>query len=249
MKKLILFFLFIVLFRTSVLGQGKEDPISPRFTFYTSIFNYLPDQLNSANFNLGLDAPLRKDQSIYFNLGFIHSYGPSTGIISISAEKNVGLNFKTELKRYLNTKTGFLGTLPKHLPLFPNTGAYHSFEIFSQFTKTTRDETVSERISNSNFPEFEYYQNSYHVYRFTLGLLMNVGYKVVGKSGFSRDFTIGLGAQLVHSFSENRINGDRSWPNQEKEGFIVAKFFDHGTAVMPYIRLRWKLGWSLFKKN
>ena len=76
---------------------------------------------------------------------------------------------------------------------------------------------------------------------------MNWGYKVVRKIGFTRDLTIGLGAQLVHSFSENRINGDKSWPNQEKEGLIVAKLFDHGTAIMPYVKLRWKLGWSFLK--
>ena len=247
MKSLKLFFLFVVLLQTSVSGQETGNQKAPKFTIYTSAFDYFPNQLNSANFNVGLERPFRKNQSIYLNLGLIHSYGPSRGFISISAEKNIGLNVKAELKKYRNSKTGFLGTLPEHTELFPNSGAYHSFEIFSQITQTTRDERGSERIDNGGFAEFNYFNNSYHVNRFALGLQVNWGYKVVRKIGFTRDLTIGLGAQLVHSFSENRINGDKSWPNQEKEGLIVAKLFDHGTAILPYVKLRWKLGWSFLK--
>ena len=61
MKSLKLFLLFVVLLQTAATGQETENPKTPKFTIYTSAFNYFPNQLNSANFNVGLDRPFRKN--------------------------------------------------------------------------------------------------------------------------------------------------------------------------------------------
>ena len=62
MKSLKFFFLFVVLLQTAVSGQETGNQKAPKFTIYTSAFDYFPNQLNSANFNVGLERPFRKNQ-------------------------------------------------------------------------------------------------------------------------------------------------------------------------------------------
>ncbi len=56
-------------------GQQADNLQAKKLVITTSVFDYFPGRLNSANFNIGAEKMVANYTSVYANVGVIHSYG------------------------------------------------------------------------------------------------------------------------------------------------------------------------------
>ena len=70
----------------------------------TSLFEYIPDKLNSGNFNIGAEINLNGRKSLVANFGYINSYGSSGGWFQIPTKgKELKFNLKDDIT-LINTR-------------------------------------------------------------------------------------------------------------------------------------------------
>lgn len=218
----------------------------------TSLVDYFPTfSLNTGNFNIGTEIYVGKSKSLLVNVGLIRSYGPSTGLLSITSIKTTGWSVQLEGRHYFRRRKiiepAILLFWPHifqyHTKNLNNTGYYVSIQTGYQSTSTERPETVVDFIDNNPFPNTTHYKkNIYHVERYIIRLNCLVGYQCIKRHGLTVDYAVGLGGQFISSFSINRLGPDNNWPNSERE--ISNKFFDHGNAMVPTFVYRVRLGWA-----
>lgn len=232
---LVLLLTLVVSFHAAQVFSQENDTVSfKKVIVTTSVTSYIPFiELNTGMFNLGTEVYLANRNSMYANLGFIQSYGPSGGWFSISSESTQGFKVQLEGRHYLGHTRIFD---PAVLLFWPhifqyqskplvNAGYYTALNSFYQWTVTDRKE----------------WQNIYTVDRNAVGLQFRFGYQCIKKYGLVVDYSIGIGGQFISSHSTNRLGDDTQYPNDEKEW--TGKLFDHGSGWYPTLSYQVSLGW------
>jgi hypothetical protein len=227
-----------------------------RFIFTTSIFEYIPSQLNTGNFNIGSEIYLKKRKSLYINLGFVKSYGPerpsgggissASSFLSVPSISTIGFRIQAEGKYFLNRHKIFQPAILlfwPHILQFKsqelqNTGYYVAVHSSYQFTKTIRDETVVDfRDDNSPF-RLHYKVNNYSVNRNSLQLHLKFGYQSIKKYGLVVDYAVGFGFEYLSSSAFNKL-GDST-----KHEVLRNKLFDTGDGLFPSFVYQVRIGWA-----
>ncbi|MGQ0829129.1 MAG: hypothetical protein ACT4ON_12130 [Bacteroidota bacterium] len=244
--------IFLILLTLAKLhAQNRDSLIFKRFTFTTSVFDYIPNKLNAINFNLGTEIYLQNYKSISANVGLIKSQGASKRNLRISSLSTKGIKVEIEGKHFINKHKIFQPAILLfwfHIFQFKtqnleNTGYYLTANVFYQNTSTERQEIVA-NIDNNPFPNsYQYKQNIYSVERYVYGLNVKFGYQCIKQYGLTIDYAVGIGAQYISSYSQNRIGTDNDWPNSERD-FPWNKLFDHGSGIYPNFIYQLKLGWA-----
>lgn len=246
--------LILAVLSTSLTKSQSSDSLRPRrFVITTSLIDYFPTfNLNTGNFNIGAEIYVRNNKSFSVNAGLIRSYGPSSGLLSITSIKTNGWSIQLEGRHYFNKRKivqpAILLFWPHifqyHTKDLNNTGYYISVHTGYQSTVTEREETAVDFVDSNPFPNTTHYKkNIYQVNRSAIRLNCLIGYQCIKRHGLTVDYSVGLGGQFISSFSSNRLGQDINWPNSERE-IISNKLFDHGTAISPSFVYRVRLGWA-----
>lgn len=248
-----LFAIFLTALPALTYAQDSNSIAFKRVTITTTVTDYLPTlQLNTANINIGTEIYLRNRKSLFFNVGFVKSYGPSRGLFTTNSENTTGFKGQIEGRHYLNKRKLYEPAMLLFWPLIfqyntqelENTGYYVAMHSSFQATITNRQETVVDYVDNEPWPNTSHYkQNIYLVDRNVLALNIKFGYQCIKKSGLTVDYAVGLGGQYISSNSTNRQGTDTDYPNSEKD--IGGKLFDKGAIFYPNIVYQVRLGWSL----
>lgn len=234
-------------------SQGNDTLKVKRVVVTTSAFDYLGNNQNNGNLNIGAEVYLKKRTSVYANVGAFKQYGPASGWFTITSEHSQGMKIQIEGRHYLNNRKMYEPTILLFWPhifqyktqSLQNTGYYYAIHSFYQYSETVRQETVVEYDNINPFPNNEHYiQNLYTVYRSSYGLNIKFGYQCIKKYGLTVDYAIGIGAQYISSYSVNRLGLDTDWPEQQREIF-TNKLFDKGAGVYPSFIYEVLIGWGL----
>lgn len=247
--------IFIALLLCCIIGRFSAQQDSLQFKkiiINTSVFSYLPDQLNTGTFNLGSEFYLKNRKSLGLNVGLIRSYGPSGGWFTVSSLSTRGFKIQADGKYFFGKRKVIQ---PLMLIFWPhilqfktqevqNAGYYWGAEVFYQNTITNRRERVVEDIEYSGFfPVTHYRDNFYTVNRSEYAGRLKIGYQCIKRSGLVVDFAIGLGAQYISSYSINRIANYTGFAGFQNE-WLWPKLFDTGAGLYPSILYQLKLGWA-----
>lgn len=221
-----------------------------RVIFTTSLLEYFPNKFNSGNLNLGTEIYMGNRKSILLNIGYLHSYGPSNGMIQVSAISTNGYRIQLEGKHFLNHRKLFEPAILVFWPHifqyksldYQNSGYYLSANIFFQQTQTINEETVIDYIDDQPFPVTKHYKkNEYETNRILLGTNFKIGYQCIKKSGFTVDYSVGFGGKYMKYDTKNRQSNDSNWADSELKSAWV-KFSNAG--LFPAISYQLKLGWA-----
>lgn len=227
-----------------VFSQSGDSIAFNRLSFTTNIIDYFPSiQLNTSNINVGAELYLKNKNSLSVNLGYIKSYGPSSGWVSINSLNTSGFKLQIERKHYFGK---FKIIQPAILVSWPhifqynteqlkNTGYYTSFHLSIKNTKTDRLETILDYIDNTPFPNTRHYKdNIYTVNRSIFSFNIKLGYHCVKAFGLTIDHAIGLGGQYISSISMNKLGLVNTYTNAQTE-LGGRKLFDKGSSLYPSI--------------
>jgi hypothetical protein len=211
----------------AVQSQTTGKATCKKFVFSTSLLEYFPNKLNSANINIASEFCLKERNSISANIGFIKSYGPTSGWIQIPSKSNLGYKVQVEGRHYLDKHKIFEPSILLFWPhIFqfksqelPNSGYYYALHSEYQSTRTKRE-------------------IDYTVERYSVGLSLNFGYQCIKKCGLVIDYAIGLGGQYISSNSNNsnNTNNDNDIPWN--------KIFDSGSGFYPKVIYQVRIGWT-----
>ena len=231
--------LFLLVISTYTFPQEKITEYEKRITITTGLYDYLPDKLNSGNFNIGAEINLKGRKSLAVNLGYIESYGPQSGWFIISTKSNKGIKIQIEGRHYLNKHELIEPLILLFWPMIfqynsresSHTGYYIAVSTLYQLTLTEREKNV----------------NNYTVVRNIIGIYPKFGYKAIKKFGFVIDISFGLGIRYIESHSHGKTgkNSDQELPFIFV--FLPNKLFDSGSGLFPGFLYTLKIGWS-FKK-
>lgn len=245
--------LFFILVKSSISfsqNETKDSLGKKRFIFTISLLEYFPNKFNSGNLNVGSEIYLGNRKSILFNIGYLHSYGPSNGTIQVSAISTSGYRIQLEGKHFLNCRKLFEPAIFVFWPhIFQyksqdcqNSGYYLSANIFFQQTQTKNEEAVIDYIDDQPFPGTSHYKKSeYETNRVLLGMNFKIGYQCIKKSGFTIDYSVGFGGKYMKYDTKNRQSNDSNWVDTELKSAWV-KFSNAG--LFPTISYQLKLGWA-----
>ena len=237
--------MILAIFCSVAYGQQADSLQVKKLVITTSVFDYFPGTLNSANFNIGAEKMVANYTSVYANLGVIHSYGGIDDTwFQIANKKTSGFRFQLEGRRYLNRHKIFD---PAVLLFWPhifqyksqslqNSGYYFALHTSYQQTNTEREEI----FSDPSYPtsDFKYIHNDYKVERSAIKMHVKFGYQCIKSYGMVVDYSVGLGGQYINSSSEGKLgtDDDKDWPwNKE---------FDDGSGFFfsPVYQIR--IGWG-----
>lgn len=210
-----------------------------RISITTGLYGYIPDKLNSGNFNIGAEINLKGRKSLAVNLGYIESYGPQSGWFVICTKSNKGIKIQLEGRHYINKHKLIEPLILLFWPMIfqynsrenSHTGYYIAVSTLYQLTLTEREKNV----------------NNYTVVRNIIGIYPKFGYNAIKKFGFVIDISFGLGIQYIESHSRGKTekNSDKEFPFILD--FFGNKLFDSGSGIFPGFLYTLKIGWS-FKK-
>jgi hypothetical protein len=247
--------IFLTAFSNIIYSQTTDTCRAKRLVISTSIFELLPNSLNSINFNLGTEIYIQNNKSLFANVGVIKSNGPSGGLFEISSLSTQGIKIELEGRHYFNRHKLIQPLILVFWPhifqyksqALKNTGYYLGVHSTFQFTSTNRQETVLDYVDNSPFPNSEHdKKHVYTVNRNDCGLHLTVGYQCIKKYGLSVAYEIGLGVQYISSYSVNRLGKDSDYQHQQTE-FLLNKRFDSGAGFYPDFVYQVRIGWSMLK--
>ncbi len=256
----ILMIIILMFFAAKIKSQDIDTVISKKIIINTSPLAYFPDILGSGNFNIGAEIYLKNRTSLDINLGYIASYGPTSGDwYGISTVDNNGFKINMESKKYLNKHKIIEPVILLIWPMIfqlnslelQNSGYYFSIHTFYQWTQTKSDERVVDYITDTPHPNSTYYKvNYYTVNRNKTGINIKFGYQAIKKCGFTLDQAIGLGIQYISSYSNNKLgNGSTKEMLCFPFWFIpVYRTFESGSGFFPSFVYTIKIGWSFYKK-
>ncbi len=226
-------------------GQQADSLQVKKLVITTSLFDYFPGKLNSANFNMGAEKMVANYTSVYANVGVIHSYGPINDTwFQIANRKTSGFRFQLEGRRYLNRHKIFD---PAVLLFWPhifqyksqslqNSGYYFALHSSYQQTNTEREESIPDLSLPAS--DFKYILNDYKVARSVAKIHLKFGYQSIKRYGLVIDYSVGLGGQYISSSSEGKLGSDddKDWPWNKK--------FDDGSGffLSPVYQVR--VGWG-----
>ncbi|MBA3663029.1 MAG: DUF3575 domain-containing protein [Bacteroidetes bacterium] len=236
------------------LSQSPDSLRPKRIIVTTSVFEYIPTiKLNTGNFNIGTDIYLSRRKSIYFNCGYIKSFSPAQGLLSISSLNTQGIKMQVEGRHYFRRHKMvqpaillfWFHIFQYNTQTLSNTGYYTALHTSFQRTATDRQETVVDFINNNPFPNTTHTKlNIYTVNRNAYSVNIKFGYQCIKKCGLTVDYSVGLGAAFISSNSKNRLGSDTDWPHSEQD-FPMTKLFDKGTCFYPNVLYQLRLGWGL----
>jgi len=86
----------------SVFARVPDSTATGNIILTTSLTEYIPTQINTGNYNFGIERYRKNQNPIGFNTGLIRSYGPSKGLFNIIAENTWGLKFQLTRKHFFN---------------------------------------------------------------------------------------------------------------------------------------------------
>lgn len=244
-RKALFLVMILAIIYGSAHGQRADSLTVKKLVLTTSVFDYFPGKLNSANFNIGAEKMLANYTSVYANVGVIQSYGGIDDTwFQIANRKTSGFRFQLEGRHYLNRHKIFD---PAVLLFWPhifqyksqslrNSGYYFALHSSYQQTNTEREET----IPDPSYPpsDFKYAQNDYKVERSVIKMHLKFGYQCIKRYGLVIDYSVGLGGQYINSSSEGKLGSDddKDWPWNKK--------FDDGSGffLSPVYQVR--IGWG-----
>lgn len=226
MNRLIFILLFSIPF--SLKSQATDSLETKKLILTTSVLKYLPvNSLNTGNFNMGASYYLGNNKSVYLNLGYIKSYGPSGGKFEINAIESEGMSLQLEGRHFFN-KHKLIE--PLILIFWPhifqyngqrttNAGYYFGIRSFGKRIHTNR----SAGIVRTN----------------ALGLNIKFGYQCIKESGFTIDHAVGVGGQYISSHSD--FTGE-DFVTQHT--FPWGRPFENGKGFYPSLLYEVNIGWS-----
>ena len=246
--------LILIVISSFAFPQDIITEYEKSITITTTLFDYIPDKLNSGNFNIGAEINLKDRKSLAVNFGYIKSYGSSGGWFRIPAKSNRGFNLQIEGKHYLNKHKISEPLILLFWPMIfqfksqenTHTGYYIAASTLYQWTLTERDETVIDYISGTPYPNSVHYNvNNFTVERNIINIYVKLGYNAIKKYGFVVDFSIGPGIQYIesHSYSKAGVNTVQEF--QFNPDFLTNKLFDTGSGIFPGFIYTLKIGWCL----
>ncbi|OFY70016.1 MAG: hypothetical protein A3G23_01165 [Bacteroidetes bacterium RIFCSPLOWO2_12_FULL_37_12] len=222
---------FLTILSLSAYTQTVDTLSLKPLIITSSVLDYIPiNNLNTGNFNIGMEFYLKNRKSFYINIGLIKSYGKSGGLFNVSSKSTIGFKTEVEVRHYFNKHKIFEPAILLFQPhifqyesqTLQNTGYYFAINSFYQWTATERQGI-----------------NIYTVNRNVNGITIIFGYQCIKKYGLVVDYCVGLGGQYIYSNVSDKlaINNDKDFPWN--------KYFDKGAGLYPNLIYQVRLGWGL----
>lgn len=235
----------LLMARGHILSQPVESP-HRRIVPTISVLEYIPEpKLGTINCNAGTEIYMDDRSAFWVNAGYITTVMNPAGYFAVASERTTGFRVQVETRRYLNRHSVcepamllfWPHILQYHTEVLQNSGFYFSPHCSFQLTNTTRT------ADRSYFQLAGTGEQTYHVYRKVFVLAAVIGYQCVKAGGFTVDYSVGLGAQMIESQSDPIVPPTDG--AHETNDLPWKKPFDRGAGIFPKFLYNLRLGWAL----
>ncbi len=220
--------IFISFFCISII-YSQQKQVSNDYIIKFSALDLLTGFLyQSSTIQFGLEKGISKNFSINTEIGYSFHINRKADILSIALDNSSGFTFETEVRNYIDNNPSSY------------TGNYFSISFLYRYLDAKDHHSVFLGVDEDR-PWITYNSNEqYSIFRNEYAFHINYGYQNISISGFTSDFSIGIGLRYISSrtFSAYPISFiDYEFPYNKPFG-KGSKLFFSGTAAI-------RIGWSI----
>ena len=224
-----LFFISLLLFSIT-FAQSQEQNTSNKYIVKFSVLDLLTGfQFQSSTIQFGVEKSISDYISINTELGYLFYIGGKDDILSVKVADLSGFTFETEIRKYIDDEK------------LHNVGQYFSASLLYRYIDAKNIHSDLEPpFEGASLFKWVEKSEEYSTYRNECALHFKYGYQNVAISGFTSDFSVGIGCRYISS----RTNSRYTISPIEYE-FPYSKPFIHGSKFFFSVTAAVRLGLAI----